>query len=76
MKCSCLSKPVTNLFSFFSIEGEYIPQSGDEVSYRICAIPPKYEKYQAIHVQITNLTPNVHTKWETPFFDDGHHPHH
>lgn len=50
-----------------SIEGEYIPQTGDEVNYRVCAIPPKYEKYQAIHVQITNLTPNVHTKW------DGHH---
>lgn len=55
-----------------SIEGEYIPQSGDEVSYRLCAIPPKYEKYQAIHVKITNLTPNVHIKWETPAYDDVH----
>jgi hypothetical protein len=54
----------------FSIEGEYIPLSGDEVSYRICSIPPKYEKYQAIHVQITNLTPSVHHRWETPISDD------
>ncbi|KAG5679376.1 hypothetical protein PVAND_008945 [Polypedilum vanderplanki] len=47
------------------IEGEYMPLPGDEVVYRMCAIPPKYEKFQAIHVQITNLTPEVHTRWET-----------
>uniref|UniRef100_A0A7G3ADT2 Conserved oligomeric Golgi complex subunit 6 n=1 Tax=Lutzomyia longipalpis TaxID=7200 RepID=A0A7G3ADT2_LUTLO len=39
------------------IEGEYVPLPGDEVSYRLCFIPPKYEKTQAIHVNITNLTP-------------------
>lgn len=49
----------------FSIEGEYVPLPGDWVTYRICQIPPKFEKYQAIHVQITNLTPEVHVKWET-----------
>lgn len=48
------------------IEGEYIPRSGDEVVYRMCSIPPKFEKYQAIHVQITNLTPEVHLRWESP----------
>lgn len=58
-----------------SIEGEYIPLPGDEVVYRMCSIPPKFEKYQAIHVQITNLTPEVHTRWESPCFDDGHHHH-
>lgn len=53
------------LYLFYhSIEGEYIPQTGDEVSYRVCSIPPKFEKMQAIHVKITNLTPEVHTKWE------------
>ncbi|KAL7046154.1 hypothetical protein ACKWTF_002497 [Chironomus riparius] len=57
------------------IEGEYIPLAGDEVVYRMCAIPPKFEKCQAIHVQITNLTPEVHTRWESPCFDDGHHLH-
>lgn len=61
------------VYGFYSIEGEYIPQSGDEVSYRICAIPPKYEKNQAIHVQITNLTPTVHTKWETPIYETPQH---
>lgn len=61
------------LLFYCSIEGEYIPLSGDEVVYRMCSIPPKYEKYQAIHVQITNLTPEVHTRWESPCYD---HPHH
>ena len=62
-----------NIPSSFSIEGEYIPQTGDEVSYRICTIPPKYEKIQAIHVNITNLTPAVHIKWQTPCYEEGHH---
>uniref|UniRef100_A0A182JCU2 Uncharacterized protein n=1 Tax=Anopheles atroparvus TaxID=41427 RepID=A0A182JCU2_ANOAO len=47
------------------IEGEYVPLPGDEVSYRLCSIPPKYEKVQAIHVQITHLTPEKHSRWET-----------
>lgn len=46
------------------IEGEYVPLPGDEVSYRLCSIPPKFEKVQAIHVQITHLTPEKHSKWE------------
>jgi hypothetical protein len=48
-----------------SIEGEYVPLPGDEVSYRICAIPPKFEKFQAIHVSLTNLVPEIHVKWES-----------
>jgi hypothetical protein len=51
-------------FSLHSIEGEFIPQQGDEVSYRLCLIPPKMEKHQAIHVQITNFSPERHHKWE------------
>lgn len=58
-----------------SIEGEFVPLPGDEVSYRLCSIPPKYEKTQAIHVKITNLTPEVHTRWETPHHEEGHHSH-
>lgn len=46
------------------IEGEYVPLPGDEVSYRLCAIPPKFEKVQAIHVHITHLTPEKHSRWE------------
>lgn len=48
------------------IEGEYVPLPGDEVSYRLCSIPPKFEKVQAIHVHITHLTPEKHSKWEEP----------
>ncbi|XP_035784239.1 cold shock domain-containing protein CG9705-like [Anopheles albimanus] len=58
------------------IEGEYVPLPGDEVSYRLCSIPPKYEKVQAIHVQITHLTPEKHSRWETCIGpDDAHRLH-
>lgn len=49
-----------------SIEDEYVPLPGDEVKYRLCPIPPKSEKNQAVHVRIINLTPQVHVKWSTP----------
>lgn len=52
--------------SFFvssSIEGEYVPMEGDEVTYKICPIPPKNQKFQAVEVVLTNLAP--HTKHET-----------
>ncbi|XP_056609988.1 calcium-regulated heat-stable protein 1 [Triplophysa dalaica] len=45
------------------IEGEYVPVEGDEVSYKICSIPPKHEKIQAVEVTITHLAPG--TKHET-----------
>lgn len=51
---------------FFSIEGEYVPLPGDQVHYRLCPIPPKLEKFQAVHVEIVNLTPQVHLKWDSP----------
>jgi len=46
------------------IEGEYVPLPGDEVSYRVCAIPPKCEKHQAIHVRLVNFSPETHQRWE------------
>ncbi|KAL0992558.1 hypothetical protein UPYG_G00094920 [Umbra pygmaea] len=45
------------------IEGEYVPMEGDEVSYKVCSIPPKYQKVQAVDVTITHLKPG--TKHET-----------
>lgn len=48
------------------IEGEYVPLPGDEVEYRLCPIPPKFEKNQAVHVQIINFTPEVHLRWDAP----------
>jgi len=48
------------------IEGEYVPREGDEVAYRLCSIPPKLEKYQAIHVRIIHFSADVHIKWDAP----------
>lgn len=49
----------------FSIEGEYVPMPEDRVKYRLCPIPPKFEKCQAVHVHLINLKPEQHAKWET-----------
>lgn len=46
-----------------SIEGEYVPMEGDEVSYKMFPIPPKNMKMQAVEVTITHLKPG--TKHET-----------
>ncbi|KAF0025177.1 hypothetical protein F2P81_022058 [Scophthalmus maximus] len=45
------------------IEGEYVPMEGDEVTYKVCPIPPKNQKIQAVDVVITHLNPG--TKHET-----------
>lgn len=52
------------------IDGEYVPRVGDEVSFRLIPIPPKREKFQAVHVQITNFTPEVHLRWEAPITEE------
>ncbi|KAL1502366.1 hypothetical protein ABEB36_007515 [Hypothenemus hampei] len=50
------------------IEDEFVPLPGDRVKYQLCPIPPKFEKYQAVHVHIVNLKPEVHKKWEQRFY--------
>lgn len=55
--------PTTSLLLSCSIEGEYVPVEGDEVTYKVCPIPPKNQKFQAVEVVLTNLAP--HTKHET-----------
>ncbi|CAL1588594.1 unnamed protein product [Knipowitschia caucasica] len=46
------------------IDGEYVPVEGDEVSYKMCTIPPKNEKVQAVEVTITHLKPgSKHETW-------------
>jgi len=42
------------------------------VEYRLCPIPPKLEKYQAVHVVIVNFTPEVHLKWGAPSSPSDH----
>ncbi|CAL4242733.1 unnamed protein product, partial [Meganyctiphanes norvegica] len=56
-----------------SIDGEYIPLEGDEVTYKLCPIPPKREKCQATHVRIINFTPEVHHRWDSPCSEDAEH---
>lgn len=46
-----------------SIEGEYVPVEGDEVTYKVCRVPPKNIKVQAVEVKIIHLNPG--TKHET-----------
>nr|XP_018903602.1 PREDICTED: cold shock domain-containing protein CG9705 [Bemisia tabaci] len=53
------------------IEGEYIPLPGDEVTYRLCPIPPKMEKCQAVHVDIVHFTPEKHLRWDSPDLDSS-----
>ncbi|XP_069502183.1 calcium-regulated heat-stable protein 1 [Ambystoma mexicanum] len=72
-KCFCRSKghgfitPADggpDIFLHISdIEGEYVPTEGDEVTYKLCTVPPKNEKIQAVEVAITHLAPG--TKHET-----------
>ncbi|XP_007891953.1 calcium-regulated heat-stable protein 1 [Callorhinchus milii] len=51
------------------IEGEYVPMEGDEVSYKVCNIPPKNQKLQAVEVVITHLAPgSKHETWSGHVF--------
>ncbi|XP_033757137.1 calcium-regulated heat-stable protein 1-like [Pecten maximus] len=48
------------------IDGEYVPKEGDHVSFKKILIPPKKEKYHAVHVVITHLEEGVsHEKWDS-----------
>lgn len=57
------------------IEGEYIPRKGDKVQFHQCPMPPRFDRPQAVMIQIVELTDEVHHKWtdkETPeeFLED------
>lgn len=45
------------------VDGEYVPVEGDEVTYKVCRVPPKNLKVQAVDVKIIHLNPG--TKHET-----------
>ncbi|CAJ1080631.1 cold shock domain-containing protein C2a [Xyrichtys novacula] len=55
--------PTKRTRTYSAIEGEYVPMEGDEVTYKVCPIPPKNQKIQAVDVMITHLNPG--TKHET-----------
>ncbi|KAL3275278.1 hypothetical protein HHI36_020046 [Cryptolaemus montrouzieri] len=47
------------------IEDEYVPLPGDRVKYQLCPLPPKFEKFQAVHVKIVVLNKEVHKRWDS-----------
>lgn len=52
---------------YYSIEGEWVPKAGDDVTFQKCLIPPKNEKCSAVNVRITHLAEGVsHERWEDP----------
>ena len=56
-----------SLYLFFSIEDQYVPVEGDEVTFKKTLVPPKNEKYQAMHVKIVHLKEGtVHQRWDSP----------
>ena len=60
--------PEEDLFMHISdIEGEFVPRRGDRVSFRKCPLPPKFEKCQAVHVHILEVSPDSpRQRWEMP----------
>jgi len=53
------------MFFIFSIEGDWVPKEGDEVTYKRSLVPPKNEKYAAVHVQIIHQVAGIqHEKWD------------
>ena len=65
--------PHSELFMHISdIEGEFVPRKGDRVSFRLCPIPPRFDRFQAVHVHIVEFSTeddNVarpRRRWETP----------
>jgi len=64
------------------VESDFVPLKGDQVSYRLCPVPPKFERCQAVTVTITKMVDSPHKRWDTPETpedyqseeDSSHHP--
>lgn len=51
------------------VEGDWVPKEGDDVVFKRCLVPPKNEKYAAVHVQIVHkVAGKVHEKWDKEGF--------
>eukprot|EP00088_Acartia_fossae_P008736 TRINITY_DN14195_c0_g1_i1.p1 TRINITY_DN14195_c0_g1~~TRINITY_DN14195_c0_g1_i1.p1 ORF type:complete len:179 (-),score=38.35 TRINITY_DN14195_c0_g1_i1:368-904(-) len=48
------------------IDSDFAPRSGDKVTFQLQPMPPRFEKAQAAHVRVVNLTDKPHKFWSTP----------
>jgi len=48
------------------IESDFVPMKEDKVTFRLCPIPPKFERCQAVNVQITEMSSSPHRRWDSP----------
>merc|ERR1712130_423553 len=48
------------------VESDFVPLKGDQVSFRLCPVPPKFERCQAVNVSITKMVDLPHKRWDTP----------
>lgn len=63
------------LFFFFSIDGEFVPKEGDDVTFKLIPLPFNPNKKQAVHVKITHLAPGVtHETWNSLSSSPTHSP--
>lgn len=48
------------------IDSDYVPKAGDQVVFKKCLIPPKMDKFSAVHVRLFPLSgESEHEKWDS-----------
>jgi len=48
------------------VESEFVPMKGDKVSFRLCPIPPRFDKWQAVNVHLVTMSGASHRRWDSP----------
>ena len=62
------------VFFPFSIEDDYVPKKGDIVTFKKMLMPPKNEKFMAVHIKLLHLAEGVkHESWEEAVEHDIEH---
>lgn len=56
-----------DIFTHISdIDSDFAPRSGDKVTFQLQPMPPRFEKAQAAHVRVVDMTDAPHKFWSTP----------
>ena len=63
--------PLLNVLFNCSIQDAFVPLAGDRVNFKLCPIPPKFMKYQAVEVHLENPDINKHKTWSEHFDAEG-----